>query len=189
MRPAVAISYLREVSRDFENYARKSYLPALADAAADETMKLAAVSYIASRSIAGQEATLREVFTERYKGKIGGEIASTCLDALIDTTEDRLGTARFLALVATGIDPPPAARLCRTGLTRLSPECDEAVLTELAAAHEPAQLAKLAQLLTEISNTPSPEPVAFWKSAPESERQRAAATWSERIRAARGKRK
>jgi hypothetical protein len=189
MRPAVAISYLKEVTKDFEIYAKKNYLAALDDVGASDPMKLAAVSYVASRGIKGHESALQEAFTTRYKGKIGDEIMATCLDALLDTSEDRVATARFLALVVTGEDPPPAARLCRPGLKRLTPECDDALLTELAAAHTPAQLARLAQLLAETSNTSSPEPLAFWKSAQETERKEAAAKWGERIQAARSKRK
>ncbi|MHC4089865.1 MAG: hypothetical protein ACYSUQ_01205 [Planctomycetota bacterium] len=184
MRPGVARNYLKEVAEDFEEYAAEKYIPALSTPEADADTLLAGVSFVATRKVAGHESRLREILTTRLRGKVGQQIETACVDALIATTDDPVATARFLALVATQRNPSSASKSCEVGLKRLGESACEALLRELAGRHQSLRIRRLAALLTRIARVPSPEPPATWVRAGPEDRRQAVDKWRARLIAA-----
>ena len=171
--------------KEFEDYAAAHYLPAVDEPDPDPSILVGGLRFIASREVEGHEDRLREIFTTRYPHQNSREIAEACLEALLNTTEDPVGTAQFLALVATR--DLPASRVCDRGLKSLGPGAYPAVLTELTQSHPGSCLRKLARLLGRLSQVPSPKPIPFWGKANAEERCAAAGEWEAAIRQAGGR--
>ncbi|HUU86106.1 MAG TPA: hypothetical protein VM243_21625 [Phycisphaerae bacterium] len=166
---------------NFEEYAAKTYLPALGAHDTDEATLLAAVRYVLTRDIGGHESRLRELLTTRFRTQTGRDIAASCVDALITLTDDPVANARFLSLAATAKDPPPSAKLCEDGLQRLGPVANEALLIELARTDDPDRIRKLARLLTRVSGVRPPAPLPTWLRSDRPQRQQAIHNWRSRI--------
>ena len=185
MSPGVAHKYLSEVVKDFDTYAEEHYLGALQSPRPAPSNTLAALRYIATRKLPGYEPRLREIFTTRFSGKLGREIDAACLDALLETTDDPVRTARFLVDVACRKKPLPTSRLAVTGLERLGTYGCEALISELSSPRPQRRWKKVANVLEQISDVPSGQPAAFWMRANDTERGRAVRIWFVRLVTAR----
>jgi hypothetical protein len=184
MRPWVARQYLTEVAKQFEQYAAEHYVPALGAANATGALRLAGLRFVETRKIPGHEATIREIITTRIPGLLGRQIDAAALDALLATMEDPVATARFLAEVATLDKELPNSKLAAHGLERMGPPAAAGLLAELAEATGPSRRLKIARLLARVSGVSSPEPILFWKRAPDDKRASALERWRAELDAA-----
>ena len=180
-QPAVAVNYLKNVTKQYEEHAAKNWTGALRNPDAEPHAVLAALRYVETRRIAGLESGLRELFTSSDPRLVRGDIVAAALDALIATSLDHTETAAFLALVASAEKPLPMSGAAEQALYRLVPEAHEAILSELTQSHSPARLRKLARLLMRMTSPTPPVPIGFWEEADEQDRREAVIRWRKRL--------
>jgi hypothetical protein len=172
--PWVARKYLTEVAEQFEDYTENHFAGDLSRTKAEPSALLAALKYVHTRGVEGQEATLREIFTSPRGAR--PKIAETCLQAILTTSSSRDGTARFFATVAT--DPGLSVSLyAEQGLWQLKPESVEALLDELLRPYDGPRLRRIARLVRRLTDVRPPRPILFWQEATRDKRAAAIASW------------
>lgn len=176
-QPGAVESYFAKVARDFEQFAERTYPPALADPKAPDHRVLAGLRYVETRRVSGHESVLRELLLLKRRGKLADDINAACLDALIATCDDKEGLAELLAEVGSRPRPLPASKLCADGLQRLGPVGCEVLLRRLAVSDNGLSRRKLARMLSQASGTVMPEPLRFWKDAEPADLQAAVEDW------------
>jgi len=173
--PWVARNYLKAVVKQFEEYARTHYLPALSRPKAEPTTLLAALTFLRTRDIHGYDATLDELFTSP-RG-VRPEIAEACLEPLLSTGESPERTARFLATAATE-EHLSMSMYAERGLFRLRPKSVDALFDELLRPYGGKRLRKIARLITRLTNVRPSVPIKFWESAGPDARADEITRWS-----------
>jgi hypothetical protein len=188
LRPAVAENYLKFVIKQFDDYAKEKYLPALEAADAEPETILAALNYVRTRKVQGHEQRLREIFTAPWTGHFARDIREACLDALVRTSEDPDDTARFLILTAATTQHDHVEQLCKEGLLGMRDTATAVLLDELPRTEDGHRRRKLALLLAKVSRVGMPEPLRFWRDAEAAEIQAAVDEWRTAIEERRARR-
>ncbi len=176
------------MAEDFEAYAEREYLGAVCRTGEDVDIQLAGVRYVATRVVTGKEGCLRELLDMRSAEKTRREVDAGCVDALLVTTDDALGTGRFLAQAASHRKTRmTGSKLIEGAMRRLGPTGNASLLAELARPErDPAEIRKLTRILVRVSRIAPPEPVAILARCTPDQRAGIVEAWAEEIRAAGG---
>lgn len=181
VRPVVATSYLKQVTKDFEKYGEKHLVPAMSQADCDADTLLAALRFTATRRLTKQHVTIREVLTTPRAAPLAAAINDAALEALLRTTNDSAADARFLLPHAFDEGNPAICEVARRGLKQIGRPARDVLLTELGKPEPMVKPRKIARLLMDEFRAKPPVGIAFWDSADPAARQQTAEDWRHKL--------